>query len=233
MMHQSQVLDEDETVILELVIGQDEVNVTAAFSNYEKNKDVFELATMLKKIAFAAGQLLGETGEEEEEVGGLKSGDMGRGGAESDEDSSSSDENLDESSAYDVFLQQVEEMKLDAMETAALRLCISRNDPSLQGALEAYRMTTDGDDLKDSLRRIIKVTIQGVGAEQQNENQNSNQNQNSNEATDKNTKTANAATSAAVEKTGESDNVDKFSPMEVSVIVKWTRRDEKNNTDLN
>jgi len=58
------------------------------------------------------------------------------------------------------------------METAALRLCISRSDPGITGALEAYRITTDGQELQDSLRRIIRRTIaslsgEGVAGEQE------------------------------------------------------------------
>ena len=77
-----------------------------------------------------------------------------------------SSEDLDESTAYDVFLAQVEEMSLNKMETAALRLCVTRNDPALQAALEAYRSSSDGEDLQDSLRRIIKVTLKEVARQQ-------------------------------------------------------------------
>ena len=46
------------------------------------------------------------------------------------------------------------------------RLCIARGDPALKAALEAFRITENGMDLQDTLRKIIRNTIEGIDVAQ-------------------------------------------------------------------
>ena len=120
MMHSSLVLNDAETVIIELLVDQEDPHIDDAFLMYESSKDVFTLTTTLKRVAQAAGELL---------AGDIE-GEMGRGSQdydeeseeeeeeeseeeEEEEDDDSSSEDLDESTAYDVFLAQVDAMDLN------------------------------------------------------------------------------------------------------------------------
>lgn len=154
MMVSNNVLSEDEGIILELLVEKKNRHVDVAFASYESNKDVVELTVGLKKIAQTAGEYLTSQGlpgreEEEEEKEGVAT------------------EPIDpEQAAYDVFYAHVEQMDLGDIETAALRLCIAKGDPSLKAALEAFRITENGVDLQDTLRKIIRNTIEGVDVQQ-------------------------------------------------------------------
>ena len=58
------------------------------------------------------------------------------------------------------FLRIVSDMSLNQIETAALRLCVARNDIHVRAALEVFRLENDADDLKDTLRRIARRMIE-------------------------------------------------------------------------
>ena len=147
MMQTSGVLTEDETVILELLVEKENKHIDMTFQLYQESKDVVELAMTLKQIAQTAGDFLADQmGKDKEE-----------------EEQQSERPNIDpSSSAYDVFFGHVESMNLDDIETAALRLSIAKNDPSLRAALEAFRITENGEDLKDTLWKIIRRAIEEV-----------------------------------------------------------------------
>jgi len=129
MMHSSLVLNDAETVIIELLVDQEDPHIDDAFLMYESSKDVFTLTTTLKRVAQAAGELL---------AGDIE-GEMGRGSQdydeeseeeeeeeseeeeEEEEDDDSSSEDLDESTAYDVFLAQVDAMDLNEVSERSER----------------------------------------------------------------------------------------------------------------
>lgn len=50
-------------------------------------------------------------------------------------------------------------MNLSHLETSALRLAISRNDPAIRVAIDSFRDTLDEDSLKSALRSIARNTI--------------------------------------------------------------------------
>ncbi|GMH95540.1 hypothetical protein TrST_g9299 [Triparma strigata] len=159
MMVANNVLSEDEGIILELLVEKKNRHVELAFKNYEANKDVVDLTVAMKKIAQTAGDYLVSQGlppaaEEEEEE-------------EEEEEVNEEKAPVDpEQAAYEVFYSHVEMMDLGDIETAALRLCIAKGDPTLKAALEAFRITDNGVDLQDTLRKIIRNTIEGVDVQE-------------------------------------------------------------------
>mmetsp|Transcript_25082 Transcript_25082/g.49976 ORF Transcript_25082/g.49976 Transcript_25082/m.49976 type:complete len:922 (+) Transcript_25082:803-3568(+) len=146
MMVANGVLSDDEGVVLEVLVEKKNRSVDDAFEAYENDKDVMELSISMKKIAKTAGDYLVSQGLE----------GVPKAPAAPDP----------EAAAYDVFFSYVEAMDLGDIETAALRLCIARGDPALKASLEAFRITENGTDLQDTLRKIIRSTIEGVDAGQ-------------------------------------------------------------------
>lgn len=63
------------------------------------------------------------------------------------------------SNAESQFLHIVQSMNLSHLETSALRLAISRNDPAIRVAIDSFRDTLDEDSLKSALRSIAQNTI--------------------------------------------------------------------------
>jgi hypothetical protein len=171
MMAQGGVLDEDETIILELLVEKNNRHVGIMFKRYESTKDVVELTKNLKTIAQTAGNFLvssmgadedGDEDDDEEE-------DYSDEDEEEEEEENENEEGEEEGgeedgSAYEAFFGYVEEMDLSEIETAALRLCIARSDSGLKAALEAHRITENGKDLQDTLWKLIRRTIEGVDA---------------------------------------------------------------------
>ena len=157
MMLDRKALDFDEAQLLmqRLLVEQDEA-IHEAFDVFENNHDGSELMKALRALAS------GEKEEEEEE-----------GEDEKEEEEEGEDEERSSGGAADgvtdptdmLFVDIVESMELTEEETAALRLCVAREDMHLRAALEVFRLERDPDDLKDTLRRIARRTVEA--AEQQ------------------------------------------------------------------
>lgn len=56
-------------------------------------------------------------------------------------------------------------MNASSLEVAALRLCLAKDDENLRSALELFRLNQDAEDLKDSLKRIARRTIDAINDE--------------------------------------------------------------------
>ncbi|CAM9372337.1 unnamed protein product [Phaeothamnion confervicola] len=56
-------------------------------------------------------------------------------------------------------------MRLSELETAALRLCLGREDDGVRAALEVFKATKDEADLADTLRRIVRITVSQAAAD--------------------------------------------------------------------
>jgi hypothetical protein len=86
-----------------------------------------------------------------------------------EEDAENSGENdFDEDDCQTIemrFLNIVQNMSLSKLETAALRLAISRSDPKIRAALESFRSSRDDSELKKSLHNIARRTIDTTLAE--------------------------------------------------------------------
>ena len=145
----------------------------------------------LKQIAHSAGDFLANTMDKEKEE---------------QETQEEEKPNVDpESSAYDVFFGYVESMNLNDIETAALRLSIAKNDPALRAALEAFRITENGSDLKDTLWKIIRRANEEVDVKESN---------GENEAAPTTTTASTATTAATAETEGAEADPSKFTDME-------------------
>lgn len=63
----------------------------------------------------------------------------------------------------DKFMQIIQNMRLSDLETAALRLAIAENDPSIRVAIDQFRSDLDEDNLmnamKDAARGVIQRTL--------------------------------------------------------------------------
>jgi len=75
------------------------------------------------------------------------------------EDDDSQGEALDKELAA-IFMSVVQGMALSEHESAALRLCIARDDPNVRAALEVFKLERDTDDLRDTLRRVARHTVE-------------------------------------------------------------------------
>ena len=87
----------------------------------------------------------------------------GRGVADAGDDDDSQGEGSDKELAA-IFMSVVQGMALSEHESAALRLCIARDDPNVRAALEVFKLERDTDDLRDTLRRVARQTVEGAVA---------------------------------------------------------------------
>ncbi len=68
----------------------------------------------------------------------------------------------DRESVESIFLNIVQNMKLNHLETAALRLAIARDDVGIRTSLEDFRRTRSEAQLMESLHAIAQRTIQST-----------------------------------------------------------------------
>jgi hypothetical protein len=59
-----------------------------------------------------------------------------------------------------VFMGVVRSMRLSEGEATALRLCIARDDPHVRAALEVFKLERDEADLRDTLKRVARRTLE-------------------------------------------------------------------------
>lgn len=86
-----------------------------------------------------------------------------------DDDDDDNDEGLDEDDRETIeqrFLDIIQTMRLDQIETSALRLAIARNDDSIRQALDKYRQTQHDETLIKDLRLIANTIIDQTKSEQ-------------------------------------------------------------------
>jgi hypothetical protein len=85
-----------------------------------------------------------------------------------DDDDDKEEGNEDEANLGRVFMNVVREMELSEAESMALRLCIARDDPHVRAALEVFKLERDEDDLRDTLKRLSRRTVEGMMREIEN-----------------------------------------------------------------
>ena len=127
--------------LIELIEDKDQ-EVGRVFRLYETNKDVYHLIENLKRCA-----------------------DNSSGADDDDEENNDDEDNEeeleeDEREAIETrFLNIIQNVNLSHLETAALRLAIARDDPSIRAALEGFRASRNTESLKAALRDVAKSTI--------------------------------------------------------------------------
>lgn len=127
--------------LIELIEDEDQ-EVSRVFRLYESNKDVYHLIENLKRCADNSS---GDDDEDEED--------------NEDEDNEEELEEDEREAIETRFLNIIQNMNLSHLETAALRLAIARDDPSIRAALEGFRASRNTESLKAALRDVAKSTI--------------------------------------------------------------------------
>mmetsp|Transcript_13315 Transcript_13315/g.13803 ORF Transcript_13315/g.13803 Transcript_13315/m.13803 type:complete len:343 (-) Transcript_13315:771-1799(-) len=151
------------------------------FKEYEKNKDVY---TLIESLRFASS----EPQEVEEEDDDNDNVDVEENNGDDDyeddddegnnqdvdstervgevdldyEDYENDETLLDEDEKESIetkFLNIIQGMNLSHLETAALRLAIARDDPTIRHALETFRVNRNENVLMDTLRNVARQTI--------------------------------------------------------------------------
>jgi hypothetical protein len=159
-----------QTRYLKLLIEKEDSSISAIFYDYEQDKDVFKLMQTLQNAGIAS-HLGDDVMDDEADAGVVEDEDDD----EEEEDYEAAkapakvSARMDEEDRETIerrFLTIVQTMELSKLETAALRLAISRNDPSVSGCLERFKTTRNEDELIADLRRISRSTIDRVLEEQ-------------------------------------------------------------------
>ena len=119
------------------LIDQEDPEISEIFTDYEHHEDVKQLMMDLMNLDTEEG--------EEEEVEEVEE--------ELDEDEEG--QNVIETR----FMTVVKDMNLSELDTAALRLAISRNDVGIRDALESFRIKQDKTRLIEKLRSVAKKTL--------------------------------------------------------------------------
>ena len=101
------------------------------------------------------GQAIGANSDSD----GEENGPGGGSGGEEDEEGEEDDDEEGDRTLAEVFMGVVRGMALSEHEAVALRLCIARDDPLVRAALEVFKLERDEDDLRDTLKRLARRTV--------------------------------------------------------------------------
>lgn len=145
--------------LIELIEAED-VGVRRVFLIYEQNKDVYRLIENLKQCVMENSPDDDEEDDNEEDDNEEDDNEDEEEEDEDEEDTEGQGLDDDEREAIETrFLNIIQNMNLSHLETAALRLAIARDDPSIRAALENFRSSRNTEALKRALRDVAKNTI--------------------------------------------------------------------------
>jgi len=142
---------------LKILVSKKDPAVINVFRIYEHNKDVMQMMQGLRDAGMVHS--LSPTMEDDND--------------DYDDDSDSDEVDITETPLNEDdretiearFLSIVQSMELSNLETAALRLAISRDNPNVRSCLESFRLTRNEDALMAELKSIARSTIDSTLAE--------------------------------------------------------------------
>lgn len=141
------ILSASTTRYLHYLIDQEDSTIVEIFSNYEEHQDVKRLMIDLQNIPTEDDPY--EEGDDEED-----------GDEEEEEEEDEVDEDEEDSESIESrFMKIVKSMRLSELDTAALRLAISRNDEGVRDALEKFRIERNDSLLMQQLRAVAQKTL--------------------------------------------------------------------------
>ena len=165
ILGKSRVLNDSKTKYLNSLIEKKDQTIVKIFSVYEENKDVTKLIEAFQTIVLEEpkSQPKGEydydyesDNDDEVDEGDENEDDYDDDYEEEEEDE---EEIEDRENVESRFMSIVQTMKLSELDTAALRLAISRNDSGIREALENFRIQKNDSLLMQQLRMVAKSTI--------------------------------------------------------------------------
>jgi len=150
-----------QTRYLKLLLDKKDPNIVKIFDDYEENKQVLALVKALQGASLMSDGVdtrptLDATVMDDEDTEIADEYD------EEDEDDRDGVDSDDRETIEAKFMSVVQNMQISPLETAALRLAISRNDPAVRNALELFRASRNEKLLIASLREITRKTIKNT-----------------------------------------------------------------------